>query len=88
MPAASAARAIGAWVRAGVAMATASMSSRRSKLSSEVSTSTVDRGADDLAGAALVEIADRDQIPVRRATEVADQVRTPIAGADDGYPKF
>ncbi len=40
---------------------------------------------DHLASAVLVEVTDGDQVPVRRAAEVADKVRTPVTGSDDGY---
>ena len=71
-------------MRAGVAIATASMSLRLSSRATEVSTSTVDRLPIDLSGASFVEIADGDQIPFGVVAEIADQVRSPVAGSDHG----
>ena len=79
LPASSAASAIGAWVRAGVAIATASMSSRASRSLDRRHRPRRSSGPDDLAGPVGVEVADGDQVPVRAGPEVADEVRAPVA---------
>ena len=75
------------WVRAGVAIAIASMSSRASTSSRDAVTSTPLRSPSTSSARAVSRshTATRSQSPA--APEVADQVRAPVAGAHDGHPE-